>query len=113
MSVIVREDNSEEFGEGMEAAILRALEQIGWAAERYAANMAPVDTSRLKNSITHVMDNGGKWVGIGTNVEYAPYQELGTSRTDAANGGRGYLRPAAEDHMQEYRDILESELKGE
>ncbi len=112
MGIFVREDNTNEWRDDTELAILRALEKIGWAAEQYAANLAPVDTARLRNSITHVMDNGGKYVAVGTNVEYAPYQELGTSRASAANGGRGYLRPAAQDHMDEYRKILEDELNG-
>ena len=45
---------------------------------------------------------------IGTNVEYAPYVELGTSRSKA----QPYLKPAATEHTTVYRRILEDELKG-
>lgn len=35
-----------------------------------------IDTSRLRNSITHEFDGNG--VRIGTNVEYAPFHQFGT-----------------------------------
>jgi hypothetical protein len=43
-------------------------------------------------------------------VEYAPYQELGTSRMKAANSGRGFLRPAVEDNMAKIQSIFKEEL---
>lgn len=105
------EDNTDDFINGLPIAIARALEKIGITAEGYAKKLAPVDTGRLRNSITHAVMDGEKAVYIGTNVEYAEYQELGTSRRDAANGDRGFLRPAAADHADQYRQILESELE--
>lgn len=112
MSVEVVQDNTDEVARALSAAFDKALEDIGLKAERYARNLSPRDTGRLQNSITHAVVSGEKAVYIGTNVEYAPYQELGTSRMDAANGGRGFLRPAAQDHASEYRSILEKELRG-
>ena len=44
---------------------------------------------------------------IGTNVEYAPYQELGTIHMKA----QPFLKPAVADHANEYRKIIENELK--
>lgn len=111
MSVEVRQDNTGKAVRDMKSAIERALEKIGLTAERYAKGMAPKDTGRLQNSITHRVANGERAVYIGTNVEYAPYQELGTSRMKAANGGKGFLRPAATEHGGQYRSILESELR--
>ena len=49
----------------------------------------PVDTGRLRSSITHNirLDLVGGWTGrVGTNVEYAPYVEFGTPRMIAAHG---------------------------
>lgn len=112
MSVEIREDNTREAVDGIADAISRALEEIGLTAEGYAVGLCPVDTGRLRNSITHEIDEDGKAAYIGTNVEYAPYIELGTRRYVGANGGRGFLRPAATEHGDEYRKILESELKG-
>lgn len=104
--VIVREDNSDEFRDGLGAALTRALEKVGLVAEGYAKRLCPVDTGRLRNSITHAME-GSEAVVIGTNVEYGPYVELGTSRQKA----QPFLRPAAQDHVGEYREIIEEELR--
>ena len=84
------------------------MEKVGLVAEGYAKRLCPVDTGRLRNSITHVINAGEQAVYVGTNVEYAPYVELGTSRQKA----QPYLRPAAVDHVSEYREIIEGELRG-
>lgn len=87
------------------AAKSRALEIMGGKAESYAKQLAPVDTGNLRNSITHQqVDENTE--AIGTNVEYAPYQELGTRRTKP----HPFLRPAAENHGPEYKAIWEGEL---
>lgn len=104
--VVVREDNTDEFRDGLDAALTRALEKVGLVAEGYAKRLCPVDTGRLRNSITHAME-GSEAVVIGTNVEYGPYVELGTSRQKA----QPFLRPAAQDHVGEYRRIIEGELR--
>ena len=84
-----------------------ALEKIGLVAERYAKGYAPVDTGRLRNSISHDVSTEEQAVYIGTNVEYAPYQELGTR----FQTGTPFLRPAIENHLDEYKQIVEEELK--
>ena len=83
----------------------RALEIMGGKAESYAKQLAPVDTGRLRNSITHAQLDENTEV-IGSNVEYAPYQELGTSRMAA----HPFLRPAAENHAEEYKEVWLGEL---
>lgn len=105
-SVEIIEDNTDEFGNELERAIARGLEKVGLVAEGYAKRLCPVDTGRLRNSITHAMGDG--YVAVGTNVEYGPHVELGTSRQKA----QPFLRPAANDHAAQYRKILESELRG-
>lgn len=90
----------------MAEAKARALEIIGGKAESYAKKLCPVDTGRLRNSITHAQYDENTEV-IGSNVEYAPYVELGTSR----KGARPFLRPAAEGHTSEYKQIIEREMK--
>ena len=103
----VSEDHTDEVVEGIERAISSALEEIGLLAEGYAKRKCPVDTGRLRNSITHQVDSGGRSVYIGTNVEYAPHVELGTRRQQA----QPYLRPAATDHADQYRSVLQQHME--
>ena len=106
--VEVRADNRGEFRSGMEAALATALEEIGLTAEGYAKRACPVDTGRLRNSITHIVDEGGKCAVIGTNVEYAPYVELGTRHQEK----QPFLKPAANDHYSTYKGIFLKHLGG-
>lgn len=101
----VREDNTDAWLREYRAAIKRGLEMVGMAAEGHAKAKCPVDTGRLRNSITHTA-LGDDVEAIGTNVEYGRYVELGTSRQEA----QPFLRPAAEDHGAEYRAILQRAL---
>lgn len=58
-----------------------------------ATKRAPVDTGRLKRSITRgnpFAVQGGQAISVGSNIKYAPYQELGTRKMRA----QPYLRPA-------------------
>lgn len=64
-----------------------------------------VRTGRLKNSITHAVS--GDDVYIGTNLEYAPYVELGTSRM----APRPFLRNGIANHIDDYKRIAEEGLK--
>lgn len=91
-------------------AILRGLEACGLKAEGYAKKLCPVDTGNLRNSITHdtAEESGDLVEYIGTNVEYAPYVELGTLRTKA----QPFIKPAVEDHADQYKRIFEHYLKG-
>ena len=101
MDFIVKTDNTEEIKRIAEVATKVALEAVGLQAEGYAKRLCPVDTGLLRNSITHTADDTTAY--IGTNVEYAPYVEYGTSRTKA----QPFLKPAANDHVNEYKDIFE------
>lgn len=88
----------------LKKAIARGLEAIGLAAEAHAKAKCPVDTGNLRNSITHTHDKDAAY--IGTNMEYAPYVELGTSRTRE----HPFLRPAATGHSGEYKAIMKDAL---
>lgn len=106
MSVEVREDNVDLAKAEIRAAFSRALERVGMQAEGYAQDLCPVDTGNLRNSITHTTDGTAAY--IGTNVEYAPYVELGTRRAAA----QPFLKPAATDHRGTYANIVKDELGG-
>lgn len=101
-------DNSGEFLEALPEQIEQALIAIGLTAESYAKKDCPVDTGRLRNSITNAVETGEQSVYIGSNVEYAAFVELGTSRMKA----RPYLRPAVTQHTAEYKSLAEQALKG-
>ena len=80
-----------------------ALTAIGATAETHAKDNITadglVDTGRLRNSISYAVD--GESVCIGTNVEYAPYLELGTKKITAHH----YLKRAATEHKDEYKKL--------
>lgn len=107
MDVKITIDNTDEIIHTTNEALYNALEIIGNKAADYAAGLAPVDTGNLRNSLTSEVDSADKSVIIGTPVEYAPFVEYGTSRQRA----QPYLRPAVENHMDEYKRILVDELK--
>lgn len=134
----IRNDHSQEAINAKDAAIARAMEQIGILVEKYAKALCPVGTTEstgkkgyrggtLRNSITHEADKNT--VVVGSNVEYAPFVELGTgpyfeappeweqfAPYHGSGGGYGYvyprpfLKPAVLDHVDEYRHIVIDEL---
>ena len=105
MDIEIASDNTEEIMEQVTDRIKVALEAVGLQGEAYAKRYCPVDTGRLRNSITHTTDEDSAY--IGTNVEYAPYVEYGTSKTKA----QPFLAPAAQNHSDEYKEIFESYLR--
>lgn len=139
MNINITESHVDEVISALNAAKPKILETIGLKAEKYAKALCPVGTvestgkkgyrgGTLRNSITHSIDDDT--LSVGSNVEYAPYVELGTGPnftpppewesfdTPKGNGvGHGYvkprpyLRPAIEEHLSEYADIIEKELK--
>lgn len=130
---ITLEDHSAEVLEALESACQRALEKCGLVAEGYAKKLCPVDTGNLRNSITHtVADSGERAAYVGTNSEYGVYVECGTGvyypggrqtpcvYQDAkgdwhlTHGQRAkpYTKSAVADHVDQYKKIIESELKG-
>ena len=121
MNVVV-ESHLGEFKDALEEQIEQALIAIGLTAETYAKDGCPVDTGRLRNSITH--ENDSRTVVIGTNVEYGKWVELGHHQQVGQYvpklekrlvrdfiPGKPFLGPAASEHSEEYRQIVENALK--
>jgi len=87
----------------MEERVDRAVQKAGLDCERYAKQRCPVDTGNLRASITY--ENTGRFqCMVGTNVEYAPYVELGTSRQAA----QPYLFPAYARAKSKLMDALKA-----
>lgn len=111
MGFKITQDNTKAIKTALEQQVDAALEEIGEVCEGYAKNMAPVRTGRLKSSITHQRAAGflaqRHTVYIGTNVEYATYQEFGTSKIKP----QPFLKPAIVDHVDEYQGIVRNRLK--
>ena len=107
------QSHADEVLNELQKAKMRALETIGLVAEGYAKEkireVGAYDTGRLWNSISHAVSESEQAAVIGTNVEYAPYVELGTRKMDP----RPYLQPAATGHLDEYQKIVEDEMKAD
>lgn len=117
-------------GDNLDDAVAAALERVGSAAEGFAADLAPVDSGRLRNSITHKVDDSS--VTVGSPLEYAAYVEFGTGKY--ASGGRNtpwvykddkgnwhythgqraqpFLKPALQNNIKTYQAIIKDELGG-
>lgn len=103
-------DNSEEVLKALENAIDRALDSIGETAVGYAQDVITeagrVDTGTMRGSVD--TDHDEKTVVIGTNLEYAPYHELGTSKGIKPIH---FLKRAATEHTEEYKNLVKDSLE--
>jgi len=92
--VEINGDALRELFESPSGEVAKDLQRRALQVDRAAKRNCPVDTGRLRSSITNEMgtDAQGLVATIGTNVEYAPYVELGTSKMAA----QPFLLPALE-----------------
>ena len=67
---ITFEDNRGLTLKQLERATAKALEAMGEVAESHTKAETPVDTGRLRNSMSHAVKGHDAY--IGTNVYYAP-----------------------------------------
>lgn len=128
-------NNSKAIKDEVAHAILRGFKAIGEKAETYAKKDCPVDTGRLRNSITYVVSDGFQagannsggepakeadykphgrpdenTLVLGTNVVYAPPQEF-CETFNHTSGKAHFLRDAISTHGDEYRKTMEASLK--
>ena len=136
-------DNSAEVLAAKDEAVLAALEAMGLQAVSHAKqniteavprNMDGTSTGALRNSVNHQVSESEEVVYVGTNQDYAVYNEYGTGIY--AEGGKGrktpwryqdakgnwhttrgmkpihFLKKAVQDHIDEYKRIAEKYLKG-
>lgn len=133
MSDIVVYDNHVKVSRAVKGAMKQAATMIGGSISGHASEGAPIDTGLLRNSITYALggdppaiqqytDDEGIQTGyydgtataddeheitvyVGSNVEYAPYQELGAPSINLP--ARAYLRPAFESNEREIMQIIQ------
>lgn len=132
MAVVVFETHITDIKAALNEQVARASEIIGGMAESYAKELSRVDTSTMKNSIGHSVEDEGRTVVVGAGPVYAIYNELGTG-IYATDGGRQtpwryqdakgqwhttrgmrpqpFIRPSIENHISEYKTVYETELK--
>ena len=107
--LIVIEDNTDRVIEELGIALGRALEAVGIEAESDAARLCPVDTGRLRNSITHTIEGGSSPAAIiGTNVEYSAYVHNGVH----GRPGQPFLTDAVNQNLGRYRQIFKEAMEG-
>ena len=92
--VVINDAALRELLESPAGEIAKDLQRRALQVDRAAKRLCPVDTGRLRSSITNELgaDGQGLMASVGTNVEYAPYVELGTSNMAA----QPFLLPALE-----------------
>ena len=72
----------------LRAPLKRFFERAAISVENRAKRNAPVDTGRLRSSLTHELDSADvpRFARVGTNVKYAPFMEFGTGLFSDAEG---------------------------
>lgn len=97
---MVFKDNSMEGKERLKKAAAKWLLQACILVEGQAVLLAPVATSRLKQSVDYIVDDDELVGYVGTNVDYAIYVEFGTGEfAENGNGRKGgwmYKDPSGE-----------------
>lgn len=96
----------EWFGESVTANVKRvmvkSLHVASYMVENDAKRLCPVDTGRLRASITHDFDDKQFKALVGSNVHYAKYVEMGTIKMSP----QPYLRPALEMNREAIRKLF-------
>lgn len=115
-SVVITDDNVAEVLRELETAKERALAKIGLAAVDYTRDNTPVRRGVLRDAWASEVVSDEDAVYVGDLISkypqgekpYGKYVELGARGSTP----RHMLRDAATKHTDEYRKIVERELKG-
>ena len=102
-------DNSELIKRATAEQIYTALDMVGNDAEGFVSLLTPVDTGRLRNSITHEV--GENEVIVGTNVEYAQFVEF-NEKAKHVSGQAHYLRDGISNNIDSFKSVFETILSG-
>lgn len=100
--------NTDNFANKLKEILPYALKAGALIIQNEAKQRAPYKTGTLRRSIHTEMRSKAQAV-VGTDVEYAVYQEFGTSKMKA----HPYLRPALDEKQQEVLDKINNIIKAE
>ena len=105
-------DNSDEVRRALSEQLERALEGVGAfvaseAADELENDPRRVDTTNLKNSITHKVLDSEEAVYVGSNVSYALYVHEGTQRMTPNR----FLTNAVNRNKDQIKEYIENGLK--
>ncbi|KKM92272.1 hypothetical protein LCGC14_1220030 [marine sediment metagenome] len=97
----ISEDNTKKFFNEVSNTVDTNVKKATLMVERDAKILCPVLTGTLKRSITHAFPSPHTAI-VGSNVEYAPHVELGTSKMSP----RSFLRAALAKNMRAIKKLL-------
>lgn len=117
VTISLKKDLSSEVLEAAAKQIELGMKSIGEEAVGYAEDGCPVDTGRLRNSLTYATNTGSgggdsapqgspekNSVYIGTNVNYAEYNEY------RHKSKKHFIKNAMTNHSSEYESTLKAAL---
>lgn len=97
-------DDLEGLVDNADTIVSNEINKTAYKIERDAKQLCPVDTGRLKGSIT--TNPGHLEAEVGTNVEYAGFVEFGTRYQSA----QPYIIPAFESNVEGIEDRIAGDL---
>ena len=94
-----------------QAGLSNGVQRAGLLVEGAAKSNAPVDTGALRDSInasgSSSFITAAAESTVGTNIEYAPHVEFGTTRMAA----QPYLRPALRNNRRKIAQLIADEIR--
>lgn len=99
MARAVLKSNLPKVAAEISARLAARHKAAAFVVQNEAKRLCPVDTGRLRSSITHELRADG--ARVGTPVEYGPHVELGTTNQPA----QPYLVPAVVNSQAKLRQI--------
>lgn len=81
-------DNSIQVKAAMDEAVMIILEDGANEIQSHAQRHSPIDTGQLKGSWSHTVDESKSEATIGSPLEHAIWQEMGTGEWAVENNGR-------------------------
>lgn len=91
----------------IESEAKKLIVKSAFQTEGAAKRLTPVDTGRLRRSISTKIENGGLKAIVSTNVEYAMAVEYGTSKQSA----QPFMLPAYVKYKKKFEDGIQEIMR--